>query len=620
VTKINLHHLLDSGIFSYLDIHFARLMARLAGEEGSELVLGAALVSSRTRQGHICLDLSFEQGKCLLSEEGEGEMVPSKAPVICPKLDKWQRKLRETFVVGKPGEYKPLILDDRSRLYLYRYWGYETKLAESIKKRAGEDVPNVDRPLLKEGLNRLFLEGEEEVDWQKVAAFTALIRRFCVISGGPGTGKTTTVARILALLSEQAKSQKLHIVLAAPTGKAAARLQDAIRIAKDTLNCSESTKEAIPHEASTIHRLLGSIPGSPYFRHNSRNPLPADVVVVDEASMVDLALMSKLVQALTPETRLILLGDKDQLASVEVGAVLGDICDTGNVHSFSKQFQRDLKEVTEYDLAGQPEDDSEVAIQDCIVQLRKSYRFGEDSGIGEVSRAVNDGNSDLAVKLLTGGDCKDIKWKNLPRPDVLSSVIRDTVIKGFKNYLVCTDKESVFQVFDQFRILCALREGPYGVVRINSLVEEVLLNEKLIDPRKTWYRGRPVLITSNDYNLRLFNGDVGVTLPDPQAHNEPRIFFPDPDGTVRKFHPLRLPEHESVYAMTVHKSQGSEFDKVLLLLPDRESPVLSRELIYTGITRARESVEIWGTGEVFRSAISRCIERTSGLRDALWTV
>ncbi len=553
--------------FSYLDIHFKNFTAKLVKKDVAEVSLAAVLVSHYKEQGHICVELS-------------GDM---EIPVSPSELENWRRKLERSPVVGKPGEYKPLILDGRSRLYLYRYWEYQEKLANLIRKWVVQDAKDIDFKLLEEGLERLFPANQtEETDWQKVAAFTALTQRFCVISGGPGTGKTTTVAKILALLLEQNSRQK--IALAAPTGKAAARLQESI-LREKMKSVFDGIRDAIPEEASTLHRLLGSIPDSPYFHHNAKNRLSADIVVVDEASMVDMALMSKLVQAIAPDARLILLGDKDQLASVEAGAALGDICES-----------------------------------ECrgIVQLRESYRFRGDSGIGAVSLAVNLGNADHALSCMKDETHGDIRWKKLPRRDDLVRGIRDTVIQGFKDYLQAIhDPLKIFQQFEQFRILCALRKGPYGAVAVNKAAERILMGKNLIKPDKTWYEGRPVMITRNDYHLRLFNGDVGITLPDPEAGNGLRVFFPDADGLPRKVHPLRLPEHETVYAMTVHKSQGSEFDNVLLLLPDRDSPVLTRELIYTGVTRAIHHVEIWGTESIFREAVSRRIQRTSGLRDAL---
>jgi exodeoxyribonuclease V alpha subunit len=609
-----LYRLYDNEILSALDIHFANFMSRVAGGNIPELSLAASLVSSYTRQGHVCLDLSSVEGKELLKGENGID------PVVCPGLNNWCKQLRETAVVGNPGEYKPLILDDRSRLYLFRYWEYQEKLADSIRRRIHDTGVDSGIGFLKEELMRLFPFNEAEtINWQRVAAFTALMKQFCVISGGPGTGKTSIVATILALLLKQAESERLRIALTAPTGKSAAKLQEAIRNMKTKLACPDSIKEEIPEEASTIHRMLGSIPDSPYFRHNAKNTLPVDVVVVDEASMVDLALMSKLIQALPLQARIILLGDKDQLASVEAGAVLGDICDTGTEHSFSQGFCKDCKEVTGYTIHTQQNGTPESEIRDCIIQLEKNYRFGSDSGIGAVSYAVNTGDSDRAIKLMKSGVYGDITWKNLPHPNDLPQVIKGTIIQGYGDYLRAMNPFEVFQVFERFRILCALREGPFGVAALNILAEQILREERLINPDMIWYPGRPVLITRNDYTLRLFNGDMGIVLPDPSVNNELRVFFPATDGTVKKFHPFRLPEHETVYAMTVHKSQGSEFDKVLLILPDRESPVLTRELIYTSITRAKKSVEIWGNENVFRTAVSRYIERTSGLRDALWS-
>ncbi len=585
-------------------------MASLSGGEMPEVALAAALASHYQGEGNVCLDLSSVAGRPLLQDGNEN--------VFSPELKKWKSLLEGCPVVGKPGEYRPLILDG-TRLYLFRYWDYETKLAGILKTRTGAGWKQVDNVILKDGLARFFPKNAPaETDWQRVAAFTAVTKKFCVISGGPGTGKTFTVAKILALLLEQPGAEKLRIALAAPTGKAAARLQEAIKNSKEKLNCGEDVKKLIPEEASTIHRLLGNLPGSPYFRHNTENPLSADVVVVDEASMVDLALLSKLAQAVSPEARLILLGDKDQLASVEAGAVLGDICDTGKLHGYALRFCIALKEIAGEEVPPSGGDGDGPSMRDSIIQLQRSYRFGGASGIGEVSRAVNQGDDPRAIELMKAGSYGDIRWKDLPGADGLPARLRDPILTGFSAYLQEPDPAKAFELFNRFRILCALREGPYGVRDLNVRVEEALRNEGVLGREGRWYRGRPVMITRNDYNLRLFNGDVGITLPDPQAGNELRVFFPAADGSIRTFPPLRLPDHETVYALTVHKSQGSEFDRVLLILPDRESHVLTRELIYTGITRAREGVEIWGREEIFRAAVSRRIERASGLREALW--
>ncbi|MBK5101081.1 MAG: exodeoxyribonuclease V subunit alpha, partial [Desulfobacteraceae bacterium] len=488
-----------------------------------------------------------------------------------------------------------------------------------IKARAATQIDDIDIHLLRDCLSRLFPEAQENhTDWQKVASFVSVMKRFCVISGGPGTGKSTVIAKILSLVLEQAKGHAFRIALAAPTGKAAARLQQAVKNGEKMLPLEERTKDTRATEASTIHRLLGSIPGSPYFRHNTKNPLPVDIVVIDEASMVDLALMSKLVQAIPPSARLILLGDKDQLASVEAGAVLGDICDTGRVHGLSKEISKRFQEVTGDRIDIAPEEDDKTGLQDCVVQLKKSYRFETDSGIGAVSRAVNKGDGDLALKLLKSGTYDDIRWKPLPKPNPLHRVLRQNVLEGYKPYLETSDPIEAFHLFEQFRLLCAVRKGPYGVMTLNLVAEKILQEENLITPGKRWYRGRPVLITRNDYNLGLFNGDIGIILPDPASNQDLRALFLSPDGTLRKLLPIRLPEHETVFAMTVHKSQGSEFDKALLLLPDRHTPLLTRELIYTGITRAKKGVDVWCTEGVFLESVNQQIQRVSGLRDALW--
>ncbi|MDY7035522.1 MAG: exodeoxyribonuclease V subunit alpha [Thermodesulfobacteriota bacterium] len=603
----------NQGFFSEIDIHFARLITGFSEKEDPQTFLAAALVSSYTRQGHICLDLSRLEGKTLLKGGVE------RGPVTCPELHEWLKKLRESPAVGNPGQFKPLILDDRFRLYLYRYWYYQERIVDLIRGLVQKEVLVIQRALLKHGLERLFPSyGAAKIDWQKVAAFTALMKRFCVISGGPGTGKTTTIVKILVLLLEQAYPEKLRLGLVAPTGKAAARLQEAIKQEKEKLDCRDSVRDAIPDDASTIHRMLGSLHGSPNFHHHAENRLAVDVVVVDEASMVDLALMSKLIQAIPQQARLILSGDKDQLSSVEAGSVLGDICDTENVHSLSRQFCDELKKFTGFEIPKKSSGKAESDIRDCIIHLRESYRFDSDSGIHAVSAAVNEGDGYLAAALLKDEKFSDIRWTDLPEPKSLQRAIKNTIIQEYGDYLRASDPLEVFKLFDRFRILCALREGPYGVVAINSMAEKTLREGSLITTGEGWYKGKPVLITKNDYNLRLFNGDVGIILPDTEANNDLRVFFPAPGGSFRKLNPVRLPDHETSYAMTVHKSQGSEFERVLLILPDRDAPVLTRELIYTGITRTRESVSIWGTESVFRNAVSRRTERASGLRDALW--
>jgi exodeoxyribonuclease V alpha subunit len=597
----------ENGHLSPMDIHFARFLTSLVKARVDEMAVAAALVSRFTREGHIGLDLGMLAGNVFPEGEEEG--------IACPPLGAWLEKLGKSPVVGRPGQRRPLTLDDGHRLYLFRYWDYQEKLVGAIKGRLQADR-EIDIPLLRQGIERLFpgnITGE--TDWQRVAAVTALLKDFCVISGGPGTGKTTTISKILALMVEQCHPQEPRIALAAPTGKAAARLKETVTSAKASLNVAPGILNAIPHDATTIHRLLGSIPGSPYFRYHGQHRLPLGAVVVDEASMVDMALMSKLVQAVPDDARLILVGDRDQLASVEAGAVLGDICNTGHRYGFSEAYSRMLQEITGDRMP--PSGREGAPIRDAIIHMAHSYRFGKGSGMGEISRAVNGGKGGLALEIFRDDAFGNMRWRDLPLPDDMTGQLRATIQEAFKRPTGDTPTEH-FDRLDQCRILCAVREGPYGVKAVNMIVERLLQARGIMDSGRLWYPGRPVMITKNDYDLQLYNGDVGIVLPDPDRGHELSAFFPSGEGGFKTFHPLRLPEHETVYAMTVHKSQGSEFERVLMILPDRDSPLLTRELIYTGITRAREGVEIWTHEDVFLNAVSRRIQRTSGLRDALW--
>jgi len=614
---MNSHHrsiLYNAGIIREIDFHFARFISGLCPHDDPDIFMGAALVSNAAGNGDIYLDLALSAGKPL------GEGLGAEPRLRCSELNAWTEKLHASPVVGSPGEVRPLILDKKNRLYLYRYWDYEKKLAELILKRAQEHIGDIDEFLLRNSLQRLFPENSANgIDWQKVAALAATLNKFCLISGGPGTGKTFTVAKILALLLEQAGDARLEILLAAPTGKAAARLSESIITAKKILNCRQDIIDDIPSEAYTIHRLLKTIPGSPYFIHNSENRLPADIVVVDEASMVDLALMSKLLEAIPATARLILIGDKDQLASVEAGSVLGDICDRNRVHGFSERFCKRLEKITGEEFnAGYERDNFKNKLQDCIVILKKSFRFTESSTIGKLSRSVNRGDIEKVLDVLETSPIQ-ISWTETLGRKNLFQALAKKIIQGYSEYLKTTDPHTALERLNRFKILCAVNIGPFGVNAVNMLAEKALGREGLIKPEQNWYKGRPVLITRNDYSLGLFNGDMGIALPAPDSDNKDLyVYFPGNAGQLRRFLPQRLPEHETVFAMTVHKSQGSEFDDVLMILPEKDYPVLTRELIYTAITRARQNISIWGTEVVIRAAVSRKIERTSGLRDALW--
>jgi exodeoxyribonuclease V alpha subunit len=535
--------------FSALDRQFGDFLQRLVGDTAGEVRLAAMCTSRARAEGHICVPVA---------EIAALEGAPSAATL--------RKKLRASKVVGVPGDFTPLVLDKNDRLYLRRYWEYEQQLAQAILRRAGTSSSARDN---------------NETDLQKVAAVRAVTTHFTVITGGPGTGKTRTVIDILALLHKQPGGKGLRIALAAPTGKAAARLTESVRAANQTL------------EATTIHRLLGYLPNSPYFWHNAERPLSADVVIVDEASMIDLALMAKLIAAVRPEARLILLGDRDQLASVEAGSVLADICAAAE--------------------SAKPNE----PLHGAVVELRHNYRFAETGGIYRVSTAVNAGDADAAIAALGQDAESETVWQQLPAAPKLPTALRERVVAAFRPCLETDDPLQAIAQLERFRILGVLRHGPFGVENLNAIAAEILADTGLIIPRHGCYRGQPLTITQNDYNLGLFNGDSGIILPDPESGDELRAFFVSAEGRLRRFLPTRLPQHETAFAMTVHKSQGSEFDRLLLILPEKDSPLLTRELLYTAITRARKHVEIWSSEPVLRAALSRPTSRISGLGEAL---
>ncbi|MEN8261262.1 MAG: exodeoxyribonuclease V subunit alpha [Pseudomonadota bacterium] len=564
------------------------------------------LVCSAVAEGHVCIALSAYAGKLAAAEEQIGTAF------VFPDADKWADRLRQSPLVGRPGDFTPLILDHRNRLYLARYWQYESILADSLLARASQPIESVDANSLRPILDNLFGHNREQPDWQRAAAAAAVLQRFCVISGGPGTGKTSAVIRILAALQMQADGKPLRVALAAPTGKAAARMQDAIRTAKQSLPLNTADLAAIPEHASTLHRLLGSQPNSVYFRHHRGNRLPVDVMVVDEASMIDLALMAKLVDALPDTARLILLGDKDQLASVEAGAVFGDIC---AARGHSERFRAQLLETAGVEIG--PAAKTPPPLGDAIMLIRHSYRFTADSGIGELARRINGDQRETAVELLKGDHFGDIAWRNASVSS-LKHDLTDRLEQSYGPYIESVradaNPKEIFRVFNRFKVLTAHREGNSGVAGVNVLMEERLRARQYMSYRVQWYPGRPVMVIHNDYNLKLFNGDIGIALMEKE---ELRVFFESAHGTMRSFAPGRLPPHETVYAMTVHKSQGSEFDEVLLLLPDIKTEVLNRSLLYTAVTRAKVRVEIWGRQPALEQAIAALPTRSSGLRDRL---
>jgi exodeoxyribonuclease V alpha subunit len=622
--------LLSARVISSLDVHVALTLGRLAGEESHAVMLAAALASRAVERGHVCVDLARIPALGLSDDDG--------APVLheaLPAVASWLAALRASSLVSDGSALTPLVLDNGGRLYLRRYADYQRALAGRLRELAAAEVA-VNDSLLAASLERFFPRalGSEAPDAQRLAAVLALTRRLAVISGGPGTGKTTTVVKILALLQEQALASgaALRIELVAPTGKAAARLAESVCERVEGLPCSEAVRAAVPRSAATIQRQLGFQPNVPSrFRHDASRPLAADAVIVDEASMVDLATMAKLVLAMRPDARLVLLGDRDHLASVEAGAILGDIFGPRREPRYSRAFAARAQPLLGAPLAhGCSVEPTHPAVGeapsglgDSLVELTESYRYRSHSGIGALARAVNAGDADAALAVLAGETAMpygEVALRPLDEARPLAE-LGVTLTEALAGYFRASAPDERLAELNRFRILCPHRRGALGVEAINALVERYLRDRGLIVLDGPYYDGRPLLVTQNDYALGLFNGDLGVVVA--QAGSR-RVHFTARDASAtlepgpRALPPERLPPHETVFAMTVHKSQGSEFDRVALLLPQHPSPILTRELVYTAVSRARERVDIYGSAEVLRAAIGRRTERASGLSEALW--
>lgn len=586
-----------------LDVQFARMVAQ---NEHPAVMLAAAMLSRDTGEGHVCLPLSHLTPT--LQPKGRARELWQQLFAAVGEPEDWSALLLASQAVSAGERPSPLLLS-RQRLYLNRMWRNEMTVARFFSDT--QSPLETDVPLLAATLNALFPPADT-VDWQKVAAGVALTRRISVISGGPGTGKTTTVAKLLAAQVQMSGTQKCRIRLAAPTGKAAARLTESLGAALRKLNLTDEQKAMLPTDASTLHRLLGAQPGSQKMRYHADNPLHLDVLVVDEASMIDLPMMARLIDALPPHGRVIFLGDRDQLASVEAGAVLGDICSWVN-NGYTAERARELSRLVGTEIpAG--EGDTASALRDSLCLLRTSYRFGSDSGIGQLASAVNRGDKKAVSEVFQRG-YSDIELKSLSTTDDYAAMLEDART-GYGHYLqLLRDRASpadVLAAFGEYQLLCALREGPWGVSGLNTQFELLLARHRQIVPQRhsRWYEGRPVMITRNDSALGLFNGDIGIALDRGQGT---RVWFPMPDGTIKSVQPSRLPEHDTAWAMTVHKSQGSEFTHAALVLPTQIVPVVSRELVYTAITRAKARLSMYADENLLAQAIATRTERRSGL-------
>ncbi|BBU27128.1 hypothetical protein BTHE68_08620 [Burkholderia sp. THE68] len=641
---------------------FARRMSALAARLGADergvlwAERAALAISRATAQGHVCVplgalarrhDARFDEARDGLLASGVACLVRGGARTDAADL-------------------LPLVIDENGRLYLARYFDYERRLAEALVERSRAARVQISQQAVLRQAERIARyfgpRADDEIDWQRVAAFVALAGRLTIVSGGPGTGKTTTVVGVLACLLDAHPG--LRIALAAPTGKAAQRMQEALIERADKL--PPELAERLPRTSFTLQRLLG-VQADGRFRHHRDNPLPYDVIVVDEASMIDVALAAHLLEAVAPAARLVMLGDKDQLAAVEAGAVFAELSaapsfsgagvariatalsvdakrlEAALPHAEARAVEPHRSSEPQLDLFDSapvdesegydelfdtlPEDwtgsgaESAPALTDCVVWLQKNYRFGLDSDIGRLSIAIRDGDEKAALDALDpSGERAAVLFDDGDATLAERTLAR--LAKGFAPYAealsaVLDDEEDdharLFDALNRFRVLCATRKGPRGVDEVNARIAAKVREQAGIALAlgAQWFAGRPVIVTRNDYALGLFNGDIGIALPG--ADGLLRVAFRIADGSLRYVSPAALPPHDTAFALTVHKSQGSEFEHAALVLPGTFVRVLSRELVYTAITRAKRRVDVIGSAAIFAQAVREPTRRDSGL-------
>ena len=632
-----------AGVLVAADVHVARALARLGGDDDELVALAVALAVRAPRVGHVLVDLATIRKTAVASFEEEADL----AGLPWPPVEMWLDRVSSSPLVtpGDDGrDDRPLRLAGTS-LYLDRYWQDEQDVAVRLMARSSAPPLKVDDAVLTEGLARLYPDDASGL--QSRAADIVLHQLLAVIAGGPGTGKTTTVARVLALLAEQAAHASRAfptVALTAPTGKAAARMAEAVHDAARRLDVDDELRAwLLSLDASTVHRLLGRRAGTETrFRHDRHNHLPYEVVVVDETSMMSLPLMARLLESVRPDARLVLIGDQEQLASVEAGAVLGDIVGPaafaggfGNTRATAGAVGAGGMEaggVTGSAVAAravEPGPGAGSRMGDCITVLQANYRFR--GPLAELAQAVRSGDADAAVAILSaprdGTSASSVRWLDVDvaaaSPASLEPV-RFALLKAHRPLVEAAaagDGPTALDALGRLRLLCAHRDGPAGAATWNARAEQWLADlGEGPPPEGGWYRGRPVIVTENDYGLGLFNGDTGAVI----AHGEGdemggslRVAFRRGAGVIT-VSPARLGAVETAFAMTVHRAQGSEFDEIVVLLPGASSRVLTRELLYTAVTRARRSVVLVGTEGSLRAAVDRPIARASGLTLRLW--
>lgn len=622
---------LDLAPFSPLARQFALRLLEWSSAPSDALAWAAALVCHFRSEGHTCLPLARVAGRPLdeiLEKPGSSTRLPELGIWIDSLLQSGvvisfdSLKIGVGDVSAHPGalnsaQLAPLVLGPDSKLYLHRFWAYEQEAAAQLRRRSAQ-MHDHDLEKLSTLFRQFFpVQPGGPFNWQALATLSAIRRGLTILSGGPGTGKTHTIAWHLGLLFALHSPGSPRVNLAAPTGKAAARLSEAIRVAFDKIPPGIPRPPLELAQASTLHRLLGIRPGIGDSNSVAPRLLAADVVIVDEASMLDLVLLVRLLRSLPDSTRLVLVGDQNQLEAVEAGSILGEVWSYPRCGCHSPAWSTEVGQILGQAIPSSEVESTVPPLADSLVELQRVRRFGEESPIQLFSRAVRQGQIQEA-RAAWQGNAAGFILRNHPPQSKRTSALTDRLLAWHQRIVAAPTPIAALAVYREFRLLTPLRRGSWGVETIHQEVLTEFVRRNVIPPRDTWYSGRPILVTTNSIDLELSNGDTGLALIDP-VDGCLKVWFESANGDVRSLSPLRMPAHETAYAMTVHKSQGSEFQEILLVLPEEAHPLVNRELIYTAVTRARQKVEIWATESAVLGGLAQKAQRHSGMAKALWS-
>lgn len=621
-------------ITTSINYHFAEFITDLAKisddrTDDRKLLWNLAfLLSYITATGDVCVYLDNIENKNILdildvnddTNVYKIDYIPHS--YTFPDRAEIEGLIARTELISNESEIlAPIIYDNDGRLYMQKNYHYETVIVDRLGElMRGTNKPDID--FVKKVIDRLCGETSEsdEIDWQRIAVALSLIKRFVVITGGPGTGKTTTAAKIMAAILTIAKDKGVNksIAICAPTGKAASRLSESIANQVKEIAVDDDIRERIPKEASTIHRLLGYRWLSNNFKHNAQNPMPYDVIIIDESSMVSMSLFAKILDAMSDTAQLIILGDKDQLASVEAGHIFGDVCGREGLEYFSQETATVIRSI-----AGQRPYSSEntIPIIDSIVELKKNWRFKEAGSIGQLATAIKEGNFEQVKEMLSSKNPKNITIDDKTTKDNVGRYIANNYAEKYYRLVDVNKIKDAGEILDSFCILCAMNVGPFGSEHIDSQIKERVKKENEVPKSHEHFDGMPVMILQNDNHKRLFNGEIGVIKPSNTSgktdNTDLRFFIRNQGSEFQEYFIHQIPRHRSVYAMTIHKSQGSEFNEIVVVLPDEANKIMTKELFYTAISRAKECVHIIGKMDIIEDLMKKQIHRDSGLKGRL---